>query len=74
MIIEKIKINRSKEIWVTKNPINGKIVIQIRLCERRNGNLKPTNKCILLNLKSIDKVIKSLEFIKLLESDIYGKS
>ena len=74
MIIEKIKINRSKEIWVTKNPINGKIVIQIRLCERRNGNLKSTNKCILLNLKSIDKVIKSLEFIKLLESDIYGKS
>ena len=74
MIIEKIKINRSKEIWVTKNPINGKIVIQIRLCEKRNGNLKPTSKCILLNLKSIDKVIKSLEFIKLLESDIYGKS
>ena len=74
MVIEKIKINRSKELWVTKNPINGKIVIQLRVCEKINGILKPTNQCILLNLNSVDMVIKSLQFIRVLESDICGNS
>ncbi len=74
MIIEKIKINNSKELWVTKNPIKGKIVIQLRVCEKRNGILKPTRQCVLLNIYSISKVIKLLEIICLLESDICGNT
>ena len=74
LIIEKIKINKLKELWVSKNSIEGKIVIQLRVCEKRNGILKPTRQCVLLNINSISKVIKSLEIICLLESDIWGNT
>ena len=63
-----------KTLRVTKNHINRKIVVQLRLCEKVNGILKPTNQFILLNLNSVDMVIKSLQFIKVLEGDICGKS
>ena len=74
MIIKKIIISNGSEIRISKDVVNGKAFIQIKVWEMENGSYKPTNRPIVLKGKALIELISGLEYGKYLESDFYGET
>ena len=74
MVIKKINISNNSEIRISKDVVNGKAFIQIKIWERGEGNFKPTNRPIALKGQLLTQLINGLEFGLYLESDQYGVS
>ena len=74
MIIKKININNHSEIRISKDLVNGKVFIQIRIWEKIDGNFKPTNRPIALKGELLSYLIRGLEFGLYLESNINGRT
>ena len=73
MYIKKIKINNCSELRISKDHVNGKTFIQVRVWNKRDNKFRPTNRHIALNGKYLPELINSLELGNYLESDIYGQ-
>ena len=74
MIIKKIIISNGSEIRISKDVVNGKAFIQIKIWEEDNGSFKPTNRPIVLRGDTLTELISGLEYGQYLESDFYGKT
>jgi len=74
MIIKKIKINNCSELWISKDVVNGKLFVQIKIWEKVNDKFRPTNRPIVLKGQYLTELIKGLEFGLYLESAHYGVS
>ena len=74
MIIKKININNYNEIRISKDVVNGKAFIQIKIWEKGDGDFKPTNRPIALKGQLLRDLIRGLEFGLYLESNIYGRT
>ena len=74
MIIKKIFISNGSEIRVSKDVVNGKAFIQIKVWEKENGRYKPTNRPIVLKGDTLTDLISGLVYGQYLESDFYGQT
>ena len=74
MIIKKICIGNNSEVRISKDVVNGKAFIQIKIWERAQGDFNPTNRPIALKGQLLTELINGLEFGLYLESDQYGVS
>ena len=74
MIIKKININNCSEIRISKDIVNGRSLIQIRMWNKKNNGYLPTDRSIALSGKYLFELINGLEMTKYLESDIKGQS
>ena len=74
MIIKKIIMSNNSEIRVSKDVVNGKAFIQIKVWEKGNGSFKPTNRPIVLKGEVLIDLINRLELSQYLESDMFGQT
>ena len=74
MIIKKICIGNNSEVRISKDVVNGRAFIQIKIWEKGEGCFKPTNRPIALKGQLLTELINGLEFGLYLESDQYGVS
>ena len=74
MIIKKICIGNNSEVRISKDVVNGKAFIQIKVWEKDNGSFKPTNRPIVLIGEALIDLINGLELSQYLESDMFGET
>ena len=74
MIIKKIIMSNGSEIRISKDVVNGKAFIQIKIWEEDNGSFKPTNRPIVLIGEALIDLINGLELSQYLESDMFGEA
>jgi len=73
MIIKKIKIGNYSQIRISKDHVNGRSFIQIRIWDKKDNLFRPTDRPIVLNGKYILELINALALGQYLESDISGQ-
>tara|TARA_B100001175_G_C19366414_1_gene569632 strand:- start:635 stop:859 length:225 start_codon:yes stop_codon:yes gene_type:complete len=74
MLIDKIKLSKNRELRISKDSVNGKSFIQLRVWEIINESYKPTMKGFGVETKQIHYLIKHLSMVSYLENQIKGKS
>ena len=74
MIIKKINISNNSEIRISKDVVNGKAFVQIKVWEMENYRFRPTNRPIVLKGDALLDLINALEISRYFESDLHGQT